>query len=62
MKNRFGPDGITYPASVNTNNGKIDIYETNTVDGQHQQKKIDNRDNIAKKMLSTKFKDLMGEE
>ena len=25
-------------------------------------KKIDNRDNIAKKMLSTKFKDLMGDD
>ena len=47
---------------VNTNNGKIDIYESATVDGQQQQKKIDNRDNIAKKMLSTKFKDLMGDE
>ena len=62
MKNRFGPDGITYPAMVNTNNGKIDIYESATVDGQQQQKKIDNRDNIQKKILSTKFKDLMGEE
>ena len=62
MKNRFGPDSITYPAMVNTNNGKIDIYESATVDGQQQQKKIDNRDNIAKKMLSTKFKDLMGDE
>ena len=62
MKNRFGPDGITYPAMVNTNNGKIDIYESTTVDGKQQQKKIDNRDNIQKKILSTKFKDLMGEE
>lgn len=61
MKNRFGPDGITFPASVNTNNGKIDIFEASTVGGKQTQDKIDNRDNLAKKMLSTKFKDLMGE-
>ena len=61
MKNRFGPDGITYPASVNTNNGKIDIFDATTVSGKETQGKINNRDNIAKKMLSTKFKDLMGD-
>jgi replicative DNA helicase len=60
MKNRFGPDGITYPAMVNTNNGKIDIYESTTIDGQQQQKKIDNRDNLTKQILSTKYDDLMG--
>jgi replicative DNA helicase len=25
MKNRFGPDGMTYPATINTSNGHIDI-------------------------------------
>jgi archaellum biogenesis ATPase FlaH len=61
IKNRFGPDGITYPAKVNTNTGKMDIYESSSVGGKEQQQKIDNRDNIMRKMLSNKYDDLMGE-
>ena len=61
MKNRFGPDGITYPSMVNTNNGKIDIYETASIDGKETQQKINNRDNLARQDLNTKFKDLMHE-
>ena len=62
IKNRFGPDGLTYPAKVNTNTGAVEIYEGNTVDGKETQHKIDNRDNIMKKMLSSKYDDLMGED
>jgi hypothetical protein len=62
IKNRFGPDGITYPAMVNTNIGKIDIYESASVGGKEQQTKIDNRDNLMKKMLSNRYDDLMGDE
>ena len=61
IKNRFGPDGITYPAKVNTNTGKMEIYESSSVGGQEQQQKIDNRDNIMKKMLSNRYEDLMNE-
>ena len=61
IKNRFGPDGITYPAKVNTNTGRIEIYESSSVGGQEQQKKIDNRDNIMKKMLSNRYEDLMND-
>ena len=59
IKNRFGPDGLTYPAKVNTNTGQVEIYEGNTVDGKETQTKIDNRDNIMKKMLASKYDDLM---
>ena len=61
IKNRFGPDGITYPAMVNTNTGKIEIYDSTSVNGKQQQTKIDNRDNLMKKMLSNRYDDLMGE-
>ena len=61
IKNRFGPDGITYPAKVNTNTGKMEIYESSSVGGQEQQEKINNRDNIMKKMLSNRYEDLMNE-
>tara|TARA_Y100000593_G_scaffold67593_1_gene124262 strand:+ start:2617 stop:2877 length:261 start_codon:yes stop_codon:yes gene_type:complete len=61
IKNRFGPDGLTYPAKVNTNTGHVEIYEGDTVGGKEQQKKIDNRDNLMKKMLSSKYDELMDE-
>ena len=61
IKNRFGPDGLTYPAKVNTNTGQVEIYEATSVDGKEQQKKIDNRDNIMKKMLSNRYEDLMND-
>ena len=62
IKNRFGPDGITFPAKVNTNTGKMEIYEGNSVGGKEQQGKIDNRDNLMKKMLSNRYEDLMSDE
>ena len=61
IKNRFGPDGITYPAKVNTNTGIINIYESSSVGGQEQQKKIDNRDNLMKGMLKNRYDDLMND-
>ena len=33
MKNRFGPDGITFPCKMNTNTGYIEVYEQNSPDG-----------------------------
>ena len=62
IKNRFGPDGMTFPAKVNTNTGKMEIYEGNSVGGKEQQGKIDNRDNLMKKMLSNRYEDLMTDE
>jgi len=62
IKNRFGPDGLTYPAQVNTNTGAVEIYEATSVGGKETQKKIDNRDNLMKKMLANKFEDMMGDE
>lgn len=33
MKNRFGPDGITYPCAFDTSCGKISIYDQKSVEG-----------------------------
>jgi replicative DNA helicase len=62
IKNRFGPDGITYPAKVNTNTGAVEIYESTSIGGKEQQHKIDNRDNLMKKMLANKYDDMMTDE
>ena len=61
IKNRFGPDGITYPAKVNTNTGIINIYESSSIGGKEQQTKIDNRDNLMKGMLKNRYEDLMND-
>ncbi len=61
IKNRFGPDGLTYPAKINTNIGKIEIFETNSVQGKGVQHSINNRDNQVKNMLSARYEDLMSE-
>ena len=41
---------------------QVEIYEANTVDGKETQNKIDNRDNVMKKMLASKYEDLMGDD
>ena len=61
IKNRFGPDGLTYPAKVNTNTGAVEIFESTSVGGKETQQKIDNRDNLMKKMLASKYEDMMND-
>ena len=58
IKNRFGPDGITFPAKVNTNTGYIQLYEAYAVDGKREQKKMDNKNEFVRKSLANKYKDL----
>lgn len=62
IKNRFGPDGLTYPAKINTNIGKIEIYESSSIQGKGVQHKINNRDNQTKAILSARYDDLMNDE
>lgn len=33
IKNRFGPDGMTYPAKMNAGCGKVDIFDSNSPEG-----------------------------
>ena len=57
IKNRFGPDGMTYPTTMNTTIGKIDIYESSSIPGQAVQKKQDNGSEYTRKLLAQKYKD-----
>ena len=58
IKNRFGVDGITFPAEINTNTGKIDVYEASTVGGKQTQGKMDNSEEYLRQTLSKKYNDL----
>ena len=65
IKNRFGIDGITFPSSMNTNIGKILIYESTTQSGQEVQGKMDNSQEYLRKQLAKKYnseKDMEGFE
>ena len=61
IKNRFGPDGITFPATINTNTGYIMIYESSTQGGKEVQGKMNNADEYIRKTLAQKKKDFDSE-
>lgn len=61
IKNRFGQDGITLPMMMNTNIGKIEIYEGNTAPGKTQQDKMNKGEEYLRKQLKNKYDDLMKE-
>lgn len=58
IKNRFGPDGITLPSKMNTSNGQFDIYNDTSVQGKDAQKQMSNGNELARKLLSQKFKEI----
>jgi hypothetical protein len=62
IKNRFGVDGITFPANINTNTGLIEVYEASTQGGKEAQGKMDNSEEYLRQTLSKKYKDMGGFE
>ena len=57
IKNRFGVDGMTYPMMMNTNIGKIEIYESSTHGGKQQQSKMNNSEEYLRKLAKNKYED-----
>ena len=62
MKNRFGPDGMTFPAKMNTNNGIIEIYDSKSSDGILAQKEAKNGEVAERKMLYKKYIDTVAQK
>lgn len=58
IKNRFGPDGITLPSKINTNNGQFNFYEPQTKEGKDTNKQMKTGEVLIKKNLAQKYKDL----
>ena len=56
IKNRFGPDGVTYPSQINTNQGKIEVFESTSSGGVDAQGKMDNSQEFMRKTLAEKKK------
>ena len=60
MKNRFGPDGITFPSKMDTNTGFIEVYEGNSSDGIMATKESANGEQMEKKLLHKKYVENFG--
>lgn len=60
IKNRFGPDGLTFPSKMNMATAKIDIYAENTVLGKEAKIMMQNNDEVIRQALSNKFAELNG--
>ena len=60
IKNRFGPDGITLPCKINTNNGQFQFFEPQTTQGKQTTQIMKTGETMVKKNLAQKFKDLGG--
>jgi len=58
IKNRFGPDGITYPSKINTNNGNFEIFDQHSIQGKDLQQGMDDSENTIRKMLKQKMEEL----
>jgi len=58
IKNRFGPDGITFPSKMNASNGQIDIHVDTSIQGKETTKEMDNHNEYLRKMMKKKFDEM----
>lgn len=58
IKNRFGPDGVTFPSKMNMSICKINIFEASSVEGVSAIKTMNNKDEVVRQALSSKFREL----
>lgn len=58
IKNRFGPDGMTFPALADLEHGRIRVYAEDSPEGMVLKQKMSSGEGQIKKMLGQKFLDL----
>ena len=58
IKNRFGPDGITFPSQINTNNGSFDIFDEKSVRGAELKTQMNNHEEYLRKEMKKRFEEL----
>jgi len=58
IKNRFGPDGLTFPSKMNMATAKIDIYAETTILGKEAKSLMQNGDEVIRQTLANKFAEL----
>lgn len=55
IKNRFGPDGLTFPSRVDTSSGVIEIYDEKSTKGAEIMVEMSDSENGAKNLLKSKY-------
>lgn len=60
IKNRFGPDGLTFPSKMNMSVCKINIFAENTIQGIETKKVMNNESEVVRQALQNKFAELSG--
>lgn len=58
IKNRFGPDGLTFPSKLDMSKCKIEIFEETSIKGKETKKDMQKGETLMKKSLASKFKEL----
>jgi hypothetical protein len=58
IKNRFGPDGLTFPSKMNMAVSRIDIFAENTILGKEAKSLMQNDSEVVRKALANKFSEL----
>lgn len=58
IKNRFGADGMTFPATMDLTHGQIEIFNENSVDGIKVKNQMASGTGIVKQMLQKKLLDV----
>jgi len=62
IKNRFGPDGQTFPSKMNAGCGDIQIFSENSREGMSVLNEMNQGENVVKKMMSGKWNSHMNVE
>ncbi len=59
MKNRFGQDGITFPAKMDTTHGTLEVYTATSADGVIATKESANGAEVERQLLHKKYMEAM---
>ncbi len=58
IKNRFGPDGLTYPSTFDAGNGLLTVHEASSEEGKSAKKKMGQSGDVLRGLLKEKYKDI----
>lgn len=61
VKNRFGPDGLVFPAAMDLEHGVVEIFDENSPEGIAARKKLQSGEGVLKAMLQKKLIDFKKE-
>jgi len=62
IKNRFGPDGFTFPSKMNAANGTIQLFEEKSDDGKKTTKETENGGKLQRMKIGEKVNELKTNE